>query len=99
LTLYEACEREPDAVIIQCEVEGFEKALRQMAEQVKQLKKLREKLDAAEAKSNISSWFYESQIDERERRINRLKSTRWLWAGGGLAAGVVATLLTILLAN
>ena len=98
-TLYDACEVEPGTDFALCEIDGFRKALEESAEQTRQLKKLKKKLDAAEAHLRIENWFYEGQLAEKQREINYQKRMRWVWGGVGIAGGVLATLLTVIFAN
>ena len=98
LTLHNACEKSNEFSVC-CEIEGFRKAMQESADLAKTASNLQTKLDAAEAHARIDVWFLESQINEKQREIIQLEHSKWVWASGGVGAGIVLTLLTLLLAN
>jgi len=99
LTLYDACDYEPDAPFAQCEIEGFRKALEESAEQTRQLMKLKAELDAAEAHANVDSWFYEGQIAKERQLRQEAESDKWWFMLGGAGGGVIITTLLFLFAT
>ena len=99
LTLQDACEYAEDIDTATCKGEGFRKALTESAELAKNVTELQKRLEAADAHARIDSWFFDSQIQQKNDEIRHHKKMHWVWAGTGAGAGAVITLLIFIFAN